>query len=925
MLASFYSRASVLSALSALACLIASCGGSEPTGVAPSTGVASIAVDPPAARLPIGYHLTVAATVHDNAGQLVPGASLAWKSSDATVATVTPGGEIVAMSAGRASVDASADGHHATVDVTVFVMPVATVQISPDTFVIAVGATAQLSVAAAGADGIILTGRAVTWGSSNAGIVSVTSSGLVTASAVGTARLTATVEGRIAEAVATVVSQPVASVSVSPASRTLFTGATVQLTATTSDAGGAALPGRAVAWSSSNAAVATVSARGLVTARTPGVATITATSEGKVATASITAQLAPVSSVTISPAAVSLTIGQTSALSVMLRDASGTALTGRALVFTPRNTAIATVSASGVVTGVAAGTTRVVATSEGVSDSVTTTVTAPAPVPVATVTVSPPSSTVTIGQTTTLTAVTKDAGGGILGGRAVTWASATPGVATVSPSGVVTAVATGAATITASSEGKSGTATITVPAAGGGGGGDTHAGFYVAPTGAGSGDGSSGRPWDLATALAHPSRVQPGDTIWLRGGTYRGTFASRLSGTSSAPIIVRQYPGERATVAGTMSIDGSYTWYWGFEVVNVNAGTQDIMGLNVHGPGTRFINLVVHEHSGNGLGVWAEAPDAEVYGSLVYNNGFHGSTATSHGHGIYSQNRSGTKRIVDNIIFNQYGYGLHTYAEGVPLHSFRILGNLAFNNANGDILVGGYTTPVDDIVVSDNSTYRTDNGTGARLGFQSSPRLGDVTLTNNYIIGATQIQNWNNATLTGNTFLKADQLMQLSLASGQSASGYRWSGNSYLKAPGTPSSAFAAFVGGSWSYYDLAGWQSALGLDGSSNFGVGSPSGQRVVVRPNQYEVGRANIMIYNWSRQGSATVDLSRVLTAGQRYEVRNAQDFFGAPVATGTYGGGSVTVPLIPVTPPAPLGGGSPPSTSDEVFAFVVLIPGS
>src|SRR5689334_17648608 len=74
--------------------------------------------------------------------------------------------------------------------------------------------------------------------------------------------------------------------------------------------------------------------------------------------------------------------------------------------------------------------------------------------------------------------------------------------------------------------------------------------FFVSPTGSARGDGSIGNPWDLQTALNGPAAVHPGDTIWLRGGTYRGTFASNLNGTSSAPIQVRQYAGERATLDG---------------------------------------------------------------------------------------------------------------------------------------------------------------------------------------------------------------------------------------------------------------------------------------------------------------------------------------------------------------------------------------
>ena len=77
--------------------------------------------------------------------------------------------------------------------------------------------------------------------------------------------------------------------------------------------------------------------------------------------------------------------------------------------------------------------------------------------------------------------------------------------------------------------------------------------FYASPTGTSStaaGTGTFANPWNLGTALAHPAAVHPGDTIWLRGGTYRGTFASYLTGTSGAPIKVRQYPSERATLDG---------------------------------------------------------------------------------------------------------------------------------------------------------------------------------------------------------------------------------------------------------------------------------------------------------------------------------------------------------------------------------------
>src|SRR5439155_25440316 len=83
---------------------------------------------------------------------------------------------------------------------------------------------------------------------------------------------------------------------------------------------------------------------------------------------------------------------------------------------------------------------------------------------VASVTVTPPAPTVVVAGTVQLTATTKDANGSVLTGRVVTWASGNPAVATVSATGVVTGVAQGQGTITATSEGKQGRAAVTVTA-----------------------------------------------------------------------------------------------------------------------------------------------------------------------------------------------------------------------------------------------------------------------------------------------------------------------------------------------------------------------------------------------------------------------------------------------------------------------------
>ena len=111
---------------------------------------------------------------------------------------------------------------------------------------------------------------------------------------------------------------------------------------------------------------------------------------------------------------------------------------------------------------------------------------------------------------------------------------------------------------------------------------------HVATDGSPSGDGSLVSPWDLQSALNHPSAVRPGDTIWVHGGTYDGDFVSRLSGVPWEPIIVRNYDHERVTLRGgtemrvpTLGIGGGcdYAWFWGLEITS--SGSPSTLSLKV--------------------------------------------------------------------------------------------------------------------------------------------------------------------------------------------------------------------------------------------------------------------------------------------------------------------------------------------------------
>jgi uncharacterized protein YjdB len=255
-----------------------------------------------------------------------------------------------------------------------------------------------------------------------------------------------------------------ASVGVSLAAASLTVGGTTQATATNRDAAGNVLTGRTVVWTSSNQTVAMVSASGVVTAVGVGTTSITATSEGQSGSAFIvvSAAAAPVATVTVLLNPV-LKLGETTQASTLLTDAAGNVLSGRSVTWSTSNPSIATVSQSGLVTTVGVGNAVISATSEGKAGSSTVFVSSgPLPVASVVVTLNP---VLTIGQTTQASAILSDATGNVLAGRVITWSTSNPSAATVSPTGLVTAVGAGSSIITATSEGRAGSATVTIASA----------------------------------------------------------------------------------------------------------------------------------------------------------------------------------------------------------------------------------------------------------------------------------------------------------------------------------------------------------------------------------------------------------------------------------------------------------------------------
>ena len=502
--------------------------------------------------------------------------------------------------------------------------------------------------------------------------------------------------------------------------------------------------------------------------------------------------------------------------------------------------------------------------------------------------------------------------------------------------------------------------------------------WHVATTGTAGGDGSQANPWDLQTALNHPASIIGGDTIWLHGGTYTGSFRSYLVGWSEeSPIKVRQSPGERAILSSPASeqepalrISGSYTWFWGFEVTTagtdrdsaangtwppleeMNLGSGIQTGTNIgEGLGCKLINLVIHDCS-FGVDAGVSAENLETTGCLVYFNGWQGGTDANglgnpYGIGISTANDTGTKLFLDNIIFGSFAYGIQAWGGDTTYqNNLTFQGNTWFDNgmlttnpAGHETLIGG-NTPITNLVLSGNAIYRrTQTGTGLRLGDSwNSGTYNDANIQDNYIGASSWLYYWQSLTFRRNTLVAPRQLIDpLCTSHVVEVPAYDWDFNTYYCPEtrdewGTTTSFWRYFADAngtvlvnSRTYWD--GWRSATPYDANSTYTKAYPTTAAVFVRRNAYDTGRASITVFNWPESAAVTADVSTVLSAGQAYQVRDVQNYFGPPIASGTYSGVPISIPMTGTACAQPAGNApiAWTHTTAQFGAFILISGGN
>ncbi|MGQ0647330.1 MAG: beta strand repeat-containing protein [Gemmatimonadaceae bacterium] len=455
------SQSGVVSAVAAGNTQIAASAGGKSALVQVSVSarpVSQVRIEPATVSVQAGATVTLRADPVDATGGSVTDRPVIWATSASTVATVTSTGVVTGITPGAATISATVDGVSGTAVVTVTPVPVASVTVSPATGALIVGQTLQLSATTASAGGQTLTGRVVTWNSSNNATATVSSTGLVSGVSAGSATITATSEGRAGTAQISVTAVPVAAIRLTPTSVTLASGNTTQLTAQALDADNNVL-NRTIVWTTDQPAVATVSQSGLVTAVNTGIARITAGVGTVTASATVSVTPVPVASLTVSPASTTLLVTRTQQLTATAFDAQGNTLTGRTITWISGAPSVATVTQTGLVTAVGAGTAVIFAASEGISASASITV---GSVNVASVRITPGGGTVQQGQTLQLSAAALDSVGGVIVGKSVGWRSSNEAVATVGSTGRVLGISPGTFTITATIDGVVGSGSYSV-------------------------------------------------------------------------------------------------------------------------------------------------------------------------------------------------------------------------------------------------------------------------------------------------------------------------------------------------------------------------------------------------------------------------------------------------------------------------------
>lgn len=390
-----------------------------------------------------------------------------------------------------------------------------------------------------------------------------------------------------------------------------------------------------------------------------------------------------------------------------------------------------------------------------------------------------------------------------------------------------------------------------------------------------------------------------------------------------------------------LKVMGKNAWYWGLEFTehfNLRESHQPGEGApNIkEGSGVtviecdsiKLINLVVHDIPGLGISGYSSARNTEVYGCISYYNGFSDVPLPGdkregfrkNGPGIYMQNdstaaRPSVKIIEDNIVFKNFSLGMEIYgSKNAHVNHFKIRNNVVFNNGapgnsiQKNLLLGGGMTTFDNELSG--NIFFIDDARGAvnvALGFKKGVENTKCLIRNNYFIdGTLDMLDVTDLKFHNNLFVGQESLV------------FRWQDCPLPPELKNPSLEYISNVfyhgypKGLFYYgidYCSDHKECEAGLNADLNFQrynidplLGNAKGniltrrmdkrKEVIIRPNRYDPGQAEVVVLNWDTAATALLPLGDYIPKGSSYELTDVQNLKGNPVIKAIYAG-NVSVP--------------------------------
>lgn len=249
---------------------------------------------------------------------------------------------------------------------------VASVSIVAPKSELVVGQQVQLAARPLNATGGLIAGRTAVWTSTDQGVATVSSSGVVAAIAPGSATINALSGEKTGSVTIKVVGVPIASITIAPLQSPVAAGTHVTLAATAKDSAGGTLTGRSFVWTSSDSSIARVSQDGVITGLAPGSVIITAFRDGKSGTVVVNVVAGAAATVTVSNTGKVFVQGSRQ-LTIIARDVLGNAIANPSVTWTSSDATSVSVSGTGVVTGLKAGSDVIITASSGSASGTTAT------------------------------------------------------------------------------------------------------------------------------------------------------------------------------------------------------------------------------------------------------------------------------------------------------------------------------------------------------------------------------------------------------------------------------------------------------------------------------------------------------------------------------------------------------------------------